>query len=651
MGRTGAVSPSLLQPAQRRAAAIAATKAPPSPISKPSKLPRSPKAALASLPAAMSLRPGSRSSSHSDDDEEEEELDAVMDVDNEQAPDTEPPSPTLSFSQAPFIAPPPRPPGLPEEYPLAHPNGRPVEWVRKRDHPLAVGIPGKWYSRSDRITPVIDALSRLHKHTLIDDCCFGIFAKRQPTAAERAAKEAAERDRAAAAKHRASTNGWVCIACGNTNRHSLTETHEALVCQCGATHPRTVATHREKACAQEDDKTQHADAPGQQPDRNPAIPDFTRARPETAEERRAARLREVRGTMPGSRAKGGLAHAQSLCEREAAKAAADHAVEMGELTPREQVKMGKILNTIADMCTALTPIDDAVATRIKTSAFNVYRDAVRHERVCGDGCSLQLAPRSAVTIATAVFELEVQRLLHLDPPISDRQRLLELHDRMARSTAFASAASSTQRGSARATMELMRAPTWICCCPCPVAVQPSGDGASPTRSRPSPTPGPGGAPAAMVRTGSLASDCTDSTDATVVVDGVDANLHVPTLVVRVREAIAQVFPLLSAEVPIAVSEGATRALQSKPVRDALRENLLLREFPPQEAAYALLTAVHQRRRASEGQMGGWMPKAKLEGSAREVPPALMLEAVGTLAPLVPEEVATESEAEDDDLFE
>ena len=161
----------------------------------------------------------------------------------------------------------------------------------------------------------------------------------------------------------------------------------------------------------------------------------------------------------------------------------------------------------------------------------------------------------------------------------------------------------------------------------------------------------------MVRTGSLASDCTDSTDATVAIDGTDATdgtdagLHVPTVVVRVREALAQVFPLLSAELPVAVSEGATRALQSKPVRDALRDNLLLREFPPQEAAYALLTAVHQRRRASEGQMNGWMPKAKLEGGARDVTPALMLEAVGTLAPLVPEEVATESEAEDDDLFE
>ena len=45
------------------------------------------------------------------------------------------------------------------------------------------------------------------------------------------------------------------------------------------------------------------------------------------------------------------------------------------------------------------------------------------------------------------------------------------------------------------------------------------------------------------------------------------------------------------------------------------------------------------------------PLAKLEGGARDVTPALMLEAVGTLAPLVPEEVATESEAEDDDLFE
>ena len=235
-------------------------------------------------------------------------------VAHEHEPDAEPPSPTLSFSQARVLdrtMPPARlvcPRSTSRPAPLS--DGRPVEpGAQARPPAHAVGIPGKWYSRSDRITPVIDAMSRLHKHTLIDDCCFGIFDKRQPTAAERAAKEAAARDRAAAAKHRASTNGWVCIMCGNTNRHSLTETHEALVCQCGATHPRTVATHREKACAQEDDKTQHADALGQQPDRNPAIPDFERARPETAESGARRACARCAARRQGSAS--GVAHAQS----------------------------------------------------------------------------------------------------------------------------------------------------------------------------------------------------------------------------------------------------------------------------------------------------------------------------------------------------
>ena len=211
-----------------------------------------------------------------------------------------------------------------------------------------------------------------------------------------------------------------------------------------------------------------------------------------------------------------------------------------------------------------------------------------------------------------------------------------------------------QRGSARATMELMRAPTWICCCPCPrIAVQAkTGDARPrpPVHAHRRPAIGGGRRHGAHWLAGvglhrqhgchrrrrrRATPTCTCRRPA----------------VVRVREAIAQVFPLLSAEVPIAVSEGATRALQSGPVRDALRENLLLREFPPQEAAYGrCLTAVHQRRAPARDRWAAGCPRPGVDGErARRCHPRLMREASEThtrkkCPDSMPEEVATESEA-------
>lgn len=604
--------------------------APPSPITKPTKPSKPLKRPAVSL---------TMSSDSEMDESDDEELRVAATA--AAAVPSRSPSPSASPLRTPS-------PSLTAGGVLQAPRGA-VDLVQRHEHPLRVGAPGVWYSRYDRVTPIVDSMNRLYRSALSEECCFGIFDKRRPSSQQQAAAAQRDRDRAVAAEHRASTNGWVCVCCGNTNANSLTPTRDYLVCQCGATHTITVATHREKACAAEDDATQHADAPESTFSRNPAVPDCARKRPETTEERRAARLRAVRGTVPGSRAKGGLAHAQSQVERDAARAAAEHAVEMGELTQREQIKVAKILNSVVDLCTALAPVEEAVATRIKTSAFDTYRDAVRHERACGEACQMQLAPRSAVTIAAAVFELEVQRMLH-EGGITDHQRLLELADRMARSTAFSTAASATQRASARATMELMRAPDWSHCKPCtPYTAAPAPPTArSPGHASPSGGGGVRGVRGVsslerlMIRSASLASDCTSTT-----ADAAECEASpqgVPAVVVRVRDAIAQVFPQVSAEMPIATSEGALRALQTKAVRDALQRNRRLHVLAPEQAALALLVAVH-RRRSSDCALGRRLPTARL-GMAD----AALCEAADALAPLVPEEVATESEADEDDLF-
>lgn len=562
------------------------------------------------------------------------------------------PSPTLSFTNAPASTPPKRP--------LVDAKGTHIRWVQRGAHPLRIGLTGKYYRFTDRVTPITDSMSRLRRSTMSEECCFGIFDKKPPSARQQAATAELAANRARATTLRASARGWVCGGCGNANVDSLERTAEYLVCTCGIAHAITVATHREKACAEEDDKTQHADRPGMRPDRNPAIPELSRRRPETAEERRQSRLRAVRGTVPGSRAKGGIAKAQSITEREAARVAALHAAEMGELTAREQVKMSKILNIIVDICTTLAPIDDPVASEIRKNAFKLYRDAVRHERVCGESCPLQLAPRSAFTLATAIIEHEVQRMRDAETPVGDRQRLRDLHDRMLRSTYFCNAASSTQRCSARATIELISAPMWVCCAACPLAVQPHACSPSMRSTGACAVPA---VPDLLLqpelhlceRSTSLESNFTQATEVAETAGAMEEGETVQTThgksstAVRVREAILQVFPKLNSELPLAVSAGALAAIESATVCNVVTENLLLRALPPAQLAYALLVAVHHRQQNGPSHGRGVsvleLPKYRPVNDV-----AYIIEAASTLADTLPSFAVAKQCKEDDDLF-
>ena len=631
-GASGAVSPSLLPSARRMLCS-----APPSPITKPTKPTKTPKPTKPPKRPAVALSMSSGSEMDESDDEELRVAATAAAASPSRSPSpSQSPSPTLSPSlTAGSVFQAPRQPA-PD---AAHA-------VQRHEHPLGTGAPGAWYNPYDRVTPIIDAMNRLYRSTLSEECCFGIFDKPRPSSQQQAAAAQRDRDRAAAAEHRASTNGWVCVCCGNTNANSLANARLPRVSVRRDTRSRSRRTA--KACAAEDDATQHADAPVPTSSRNPAVPDCTRKRPETAEERRAARLRAVRGTVPGSRAKGGLAHAQSQVERDAARVAADHAVEMGELTQREQIKVAKILNIVVDLCTALAPVEEAIATRIKTSAFDTYRDAVRHERACGEACQMQLAPRSAVTIAAAIFELEVQRMLH-EGGTTDRQRLLELADRMARSTAFSTAASATQRASARATMELMRAPDWCHCKPCAPYTAPPAQTAARSPGHASPL-GEGGVSGVrgvsslerlMVRSASLASDCTTTT-----ADAAECEASpqgVPAVVVRVRDAIAQVFPQVSAEMPIATSEGALRRSRPRPCEARCSATgACTRSRPSRRRSRCCLRCTAAARRTVL-----WAAGCSPPGLAWPMPRCANGGRAGAARA---RKVATESEADEDDLF-
>jgi hypothetical protein len=546
---------------------------------------------------------------------------------------------------------------FPDDMPPLFANGRPIQWVRGRNHPMRArgDLADKWYNLCDRVTPTIDAMERMHRslRSVEKHGCFGIFS--QPSdaelARERARKEEKRlRQEAAAINAKAGSAAWRCPICGETDRTTLSETRDGMTCACGYTTTRFVSGHRQKACAEEDDKTQTADRPTDA--RSATSFDPTRRVQPTADERRAARIADVRGTrVGGGRRRNALATAQATTDREAAAAAQAHAIEMGALTARQQVKLGRILDAVGDMLQQLAPIDESVAVRIRTAAYDAYHAAVRHEMACGDGCPLQFAARSPMTIAGAVFETELQSMLRSDTPPANKQRLLELSDRMARSTAFAAAASATQRSSARATIELMRSTDWVRDAPCCTA-PPRTDAAN----APSPVCAPAFVCTPLTRADSLSSEyALNNSTSTGSLDSAaspsQARGAAAPVEVRFRDAVTQVFALFRAELPVVVRDGALRMLANKNVCDALRTDARLQALSLQATAFALLTAVHKAQRLGANECDLTVPRTNVGIAARlGMGVATAEDAVDALLPLVPDEVASESEHEEDDLF-
>tara|TARA_B110000046_G_scaffold11843_2_gene11735 strand:- start:98 stop:1918 length:1821 start_codon:yes stop_codon:yes gene_type:complete len=537
------------------------------------------------------------------------------------------------------------------------------EWCYRHEHPLRVGLPGKLYSRHDFVTPITDSMNRLQERTggQTDDA-FGVFFV--PRKRRRLDKELnAPKPLPTGPKPR-----WTCKGCGSTDERSWSRHNEATCCPCGTVvfMGSMVATHREKlGASEEEDKTQHADKVVDRTSRKYDHP------PPTLEERRKERryAGKVTGT-PGRRLKGvgSICAAQQLCNENAAKE--DNAAQVAAgtaLTRREEVKFNDILKHLETAFRQFAPVDHVVKVQTRKATERLWLNAVHHCRGCErhDCCELRLVERPSLIVASAVFHTTIERMLHgaLDDEGTSREHLLDLQARTQRAVTNASAL--TQIGTAKVMINIFQTAGFDAKATCaPRATEmtlASTSSSSSTsfsyakhpvpvalsRSRPKPAP-----PAALSIRAPFAR-----TDSSMSCDG--SGSPVASDVVEFRDAVGRVFVAHNAELPVAVRDGAFRAIQSPGFVKDCKEMHALHAYSLNAVAFCVINAVwrEQHMNDADGQRSfvnhGLVCPLNVGVAHRlEIDLAVAEEAIEVIRPCVPTDAASEASVhpEGDDLF-
>lgn len=524
------------------------------------------------------------------------------------------------------------------------------EWCYKHEHPLRVGIPGKLYHRYDFLTPILNSMDRLQERSggTTEDA-FGVFTIPRKRRKVEPPELNALKPLPSGPKPR-----WTCKGCGSTDEHLWVRHKEATSCPCGLVvfMGSMVSTHREKlGAAANDDKTQHADAVYDR-----GTDRFDRPAP-TKEQRRMDRLLPAKGTcLPDKRLKG-IGHictAQVLLEKTAAKDILAAEVAAGNaMEYREGTKFANILGQLDATFRQLAPVDHAVKRTTRQVAEKLWITATHHVRRCGrsDCCELRLVERTPAIIAGAVFHATLERMLYgvVGDAGTTREHLLDLQARTQRSMTNASAL--TQINTAKVMINILQAPgfdpTAECApkatvagavaqraaCPVPVRTKHHGD-INPLSVR-----------ATFARTNSSMS-C----------DG--GGSPVPTDVVQLRDAVCRVFIAHNSELPVAVRDGASRAIQTPGFSKSCKDMESLRNYSLNAVAFCVLNAVWREQHADEASVPSFSDigiSCQLNvGVAHklEIDLAIAEQAIEAIRALVPTDATSEASVRDDedDLF-
>lgn len=540
------------------------------------------------------------------------------------------------------------------------------EWCYRHEHPLKMGRKGRMYHRSDVVGPILDAMTLMYEGKTDDP--LNLFVEMDQARKKRRKKdgydEAEEKEQARIERERQlrvdphakreaylkemNAPAWVCACCGNTDIHTQVQHKDALLCPCGFVvrmGGALISTHREKLGAEEgEDKTQHADKPREQ-----RVHWADSDRVPTVAERRNERKYSAQLTKVGSRAKGmklgRLCDVQRMTDEAAAKEQRDADVRLGlKLSPKDETKGWNIIAEINNLAKQLAPVEHEVKRVLRMSAERTWHTAVRHCRTCtrSDCCELRLVERTPAIIAASVFETTIERMLHdEDSEVRvTRQHLLDVQLRMQRSSAFTNASSITQMNTAKAMINIMQAPDFdadIICAP--TLPNPSGHLGSGPVFKDAIKP---------IRTPFARNDSSISCD---------GNSPTPTDAVQLRDAVSTVFLAHRSELPVAVRDGAQRAVQSAGFLEACRGLDDLRNSSLQCMAFCILNAV-RREQAAQEPGPSFAATSSVDGDFNvgiamklNLDLAIAEESIQFIRGIVPTDATSEaSHGDDDDLF-
>jgi hypothetical protein len=510
--------------------------------------------------------------------------------------------------------------------------------VFREQHPLnkgkrsseLTGLAGKKYARCDWAGPIIDDLVMFHAHL---GWCPHLGWCRLPAQEDAASgarsisrleKQVNEFGFAPSAKEERQP---LCKMCGtfDANDFQPTKDKDAWLCKCGSVSGSIFKSmHREKNCAEDEDKTQHADRPFEQKaDRfdKPAL---------SAEEARKEREREHRAGFIGKRTKSklGLGFAPENCARDAARAER----ERQEMAPRDKTKELQILTKLEELFDGIEPLDPKIKRYCRVQAYTAWRRAVKHVAICKatSRCQLNIKSRGPPVIAESTLVCALQRLQQGIETVEgiNHCTVLALNDKVAIKSRVNASSASHRAVRTQVANLLAHADPEAAIESCPV---PSAE-CSPAPSR-AESEASGGSPL-------LRGDSFDS----------EADGDMKAQVIQLRNSVGTIFRMLGAQMPISAHQSALVALAAPEFRAALA---LQREgggplaaLSMQALSFVILEAVAREQEAGGGcSRPAASPKLiqSLGLEAAQVQPA-----VAALRAILPDAAVQASAAEPED---
>ena len=304
--------------------------------------------------------------------------------------------------------------------------------VLPEKHPLCCGRKGKLYNFYDRVAPLVDCISDLHK---------AVSRLRDWSVVARGLRKSAKVRVDAAPAPRDNTGLPVlCVVCGTRDPAKLNVDQESfLVCECGTINGRSGFG---------DDYTEAKDM--QKRRAEPCAP-FASAR----------RMPASTVVAEAEQRRRGMGAAAHICSRAAANA------ETG-LPPKVQSKLESAVEHINKLASRMAPIDQEVVSEVRRTADRVMRLSHQHsEHCCKSNCTLNICDKPPQVIGAKCFVFCVEKLCTGEGVGGvSKQALASLHQRVRSSHVFSIRDNNVQHESCAAAIATIDAEQFVLARPC-----------------------------------------------------------------------------------------------------------------------------------------------------------------------------------------
>ncbi len=274
------------------------------------------------------------------------------------------------------------------------------EMVLREHHPLGCGRKGKRYNLYDRIEPLIDCISDLHKV---------VSRLRDWSVVARGLRKRHKVDPVTPPRDW-NRKDVLCMGCGTSDPAKLKVDNESfLVCECGTINGRS-AFGDDYAEAKDMDKRRgeapRAAAPGGRMPTSTMVP--------SAEERRR-----------------GMGAAVHICNRATVPVESD-------LPQRVESKLQSAVEHINRLAGRMAPIDQEVVAEVRRTADRVVRVSHQHSKhCCKSVCTLNICDKPPQVIGAKCFVYAIEKLCSGGGVSGvSKQTLFNLHQRVRNSHLF-----------------------------------------------------------------------------------------------------------------------------------------------------------------------------------------------------------------------